>query len=227
MRSFGLAAIAGLFLAGFAPCSATAITISTSANPADGWRAIAPVGNLEGQPISAVGLAWEASHVGWNTSFTFDDSDAAGWNTPVTRDVTRYGGTSTNNIWAEGQQGSGATPAYFRKLFTLADAPASAYFGGQTGPLDFSNTIDDDAQIYLNGVLVFDDENGLSGPIPLTDVTAYLQPGENLLAVKAHDSFGLDEHFSLTLQIDPVPEAAPTLLVGLALAGLAGLRRRT
>ena len=53
---------------------ATTITISTSANPIDGWRTIAPVGDLAGQPISEVGLQWEAANVGWNSSLTFDDS---------------------------------------------------------------------------------------------------------------------------------------------------------
>jgi len=35
---------------------ATTITISTSAHPDDGWRTIAPVGDLAGLPISDVGL---------------------------------------------------------------------------------------------------------------------------------------------------------------------------
>ena len=54
-------------------------TNSPCANPGDGWRTIAPVGNLEGLPISHVGLDWEALNVGWNTSLTFDDTAAAGW----------------------------------------------------------------------------------------------------------------------------------------------------
>jgi hypothetical protein len=86
-----LAAISWLVCLGGS--SAAALTIATSANPADGWRAIAPVGNLEGQPIASVGLAWEAAHPGWNDSLTFDDSNAAGWHAPVVRDVTRYGAT--------------------------------------------------------------------------------------------------------------------------------------
>src|SRR5512138_110012 len=67
---------------------ATTITISTSADAVDGWRTIAPVGNLEGLPISAVGLEWEAANVGWNTSLAFDDSSAAGWHVPVPRDAS-------------------------------------------------------------------------------------------------------------------------------------------
>src|SRR5262245_21374670 len=141
-------------------------SISTSAAPSNGWRAIAPVGNLEGLPIGAVGLDWEAAHVGWNSSLAFDDSDAQGWHQPVTRDVTIYGGDSTNNIWASGEQGVGETPAYFRKTFTLDNQPAKAFFGSSL-PLDWSNIIDDDVQIYINGTLVWDDQNNAADVIPL------------------------------------------------------------
>lgn len=38
-----------------------AITASTDAT----WRANGPVGNLEGTPITSVGLAWESSAAFW------------------------------------------------------------------------------------------------------------------------------------------------------------------
>jgi hypothetical protein len=180
---------------------ATTITISTSANAVDGWRTIAPVGNLEGQPISAVGLEWEADNVGWNSSLTFDDSSAAGWHVPVPRDVSVLGGTSTNNIWSDGDDlSSGNTPVYFRKTFVLNLQPTFASFGTSI-PNDFSNLADDDVQIYINGQPVYDDQDGVATQIPVTDVTRFLHPGPNLIAAKAHDSFGLEEHFSLVLSI--------------------------
>ena len=216
-HAVAIASLAGLGMAS----TASALTISTSANLADGWRAIAPVGNLERQSINAVGLEWEAAHVGWNTSLTFDDSDAAGWHTPVPRDVTRYGANTSNSIWADDPQGAGDTPAYFRKTFTLDFEPASASFGGQVFP-DFSNVVDDDAQIYINGVLVYDDHDFMALFTPFTDVTAYLHAGENLIAVKAQDSVGIDEHFSLKLEILPIPEPSSALLVALGLAALSG-----
>ena len=43
--------------------------------------------------------------------------------------------------------------------------------------------------------------------------------------MKAHDSFGGDEHFSLTLRITPIPEPNPALMLALALVGLARRRR--
>ena len=217
-----IASLAGLG----AGSAASALTISTSANPADGWRAIAPVGNLEGQPITAVGLAWEAAHVGWNTSITFDDSDAAGWQAPVYRDVIQYGATTTNSIWADDPQGGGDTPAYFRKIFTLEGDPVLAQMGGGFFLTDASSVIDDDAQVYVNGTLIYDDQDFFPTTFPLTDVTAYLHAGQNLIAVKAQDSVGGDEHFSLTLRITPIPEPSPVLLVALGLAALCGRSAR-
>lgn len=206
---------------------ASALTISTSASPADGWRAIAPVGNLQGQPITAVGLAWEAAHVGWNTTLTFDDSDAAGWHTPVYRDVIRYGATTTNSIWADDPQGGGDTPAYFRLIFTLESDPVLAEIGGTFFDTDASSVIDDDAQVYLNGTLIYDDQDLLPTHFPVTDVTGLLHAGENLIAVKAQDSAGGDEHFSLTLRITPIPEPSTALLLAFGLVGIAAGRRRS
>jgi hypothetical protein len=211
------------------PSWGTAV-ITTSADPADGWRAIAPVGNLAGQPLSAVGLGWEAAHVGWNTSLAFDDSDAAGWHPPVVRDVIQYGATTTNSIWAGDPQGAGDTPGYFRKTFTLDSDPVVAQLGGTFFPTDASSVIDDDAQVYVNGALIYDDQDFFPTHFPLTDVTAYLHAGQNLIAVKAQDSVGGDEHFSLTLRINPIPEPTTLLLLSVGVAGLAfegrGSRRR-
>ncbi|HEY7495193.1 MAG TPA: hypothetical protein VIH59_29315 [Candidatus Tectomicrobia bacterium] len=195
------------------------MTISTSANPADGWRAIAPVGDLAGLPLSDVGLEWEASNAGWNSNLTFDDSPAAGWQVPVSRDVAQFGGTSTNNIWSDGPDGAGNTPTYFRKIFVLNGQPSFASFGSSI-PEDYSNVVDDDMQIYINGQLVFNDQDGVATFIPVTDVTGFLHAGPNLLAVKAHDSAGGFEHFSLILSISGVSFAAFPATVTLVLGSL-------
>jgi hypothetical protein len=179
---------------------------------------------LEGLPITAVGLDWEAANVGWNTSPAYDDSDAAGWRTPVARDESGYGATLHNNVWAD-DEGIGQTPAYFRKQFFLSALPIAAWFGSNI-PNDFSNVVDDDVQIYINGSLVFDDTDGQATFYPVTDILAYLQPGDNLIAVKAHDSAGGNEHFSLALQAVDVPEPDGLLLFLSAAAVLAISRRR-
>jgi hypothetical protein len=160
-----------------------------------------------------VGLDWEAANVGWNSSLAFDDSDSAGWHVPVARDVARYGGTSTNNIWASGDQNYlGPTPGYFRITFTLDNAPLSAHIGSTTLE-DSANVVDDDAQIYVNGTLVVDDQDGGVTFFGLTDVTGLLHAGQNLLAAKVHDSYGIEEHFSLVLDFTTVPEPGSLIIV--------------
>jgi hypothetical protein len=81
--------------------------------------------------------------------------------------------------------------------------------------------VDDDVQIYINGQLVFNDQNGVATFIPVTDVTGFLHPGPNLLAVKAHDSFGGFEHFSLILSISGVSFAVFTATAEIVLGSLA------
>jgi hypothetical protein len=67
---------------------------------------------------------------------------------------------------------------------------------------------------------VFDDQSGVATTIGVQDVTALLHAGSNLIAVKAHDSFGIDEHFSLLVRIDPVvPEPATPVLLLAAIVG--------
>jgi hypothetical protein len=213
-------ALALVTLLGAAQASALPFTIATSADPADGWRSIAPVGNLEGQPLASVGLAWEAAHVGWNTSLGFDDSDAAGWHPPA----PVPGGTS-NGIWADEEQFDADTPAYFRLAFTLDADPVMAWFGS-SAPADNTNGVDDDVQIYVNGTLLYDDQDGVATYIPIVDVTPYLHAGENLLAIKAHDSYGLNQGFAIVLQGNTIPEPATALLVTTGVLGLAASRKR-
>ncbi len=62
------------------------------------WRAIGPVGNLEGSPIDSVGLSWEAAHTGWNSSLSYDDSDRAGWRNSIYNGWV-YGSFNGHAIW--------------------------------------------------------------------------------------------------------------------------------
>jgi hypothetical protein len=223
-RKFLCAGSAALLCVASLP--STAITISTSADPADGWRVIAPVGNLEGQPLTAAAvLEWEAANVGWNDSLGYDDSDAAGWHTPVARDESGYGATLHNNVWAD-PEGVGNTPAYFRRQFELPALPSAAWFGSNI-PNDFSNVVDDDAVIYINGFLVLNDMDQFATFMPVTDVLAYLHTGTNLIAVRAHDGAGGNEHFSMLLQTAEVSEPDAQLLAVTAIAALLLSRRST
>jgi hypothetical protein len=60
--------------------------------------------------------------------------------------------------------------------------------------------VDDDALIYINGQLALDDQNGQATPFRV-DVTPYLRSGENLIAIKAHDSFGFLEGIHLRVEV--------------------------
>lgn len=164
------------------------------------WRAMAPVGNQEGQPINNVGLAWEAQNPGWNTSLTFDTSS---W------ENARQVGTS---IWGQDSD----TPLYLRKTF-FAPGPAQK--------VSLIATADDDVLVYVNGNLVVTDANGSATDIGPIDVTQYIVPGQNLVALKAHDSFGQTESVRLMLY-GTVPEPGG---MSLAAAGVvvALLRRRS
>jgi hypothetical protein len=159
------------------------------------WRAIGPVGNREGQPLTQVGEAWEHTHEGWNTEVAFDDSAAAGWTTAVVTAAVHPPRPDLQLIWVNDPTGTGQagnTPAYFRKTFTLEEVPRS-------GRLTL--LVDDDAQVYVNGHRVIDDRNGGVTFLGNVEVAPFLRAGPNLLAVKAHDSFGINEGLYLSLRV--------------------------
>ncbi len=135
------------------------------------WRRPRQVGNLEGQPIAVAGLAWEAINPGWNNSLAFDDS---GWGNPVPQPDT-WDPTNTISphvVWANGSD----TPIYLRKEFEINGTPTS-------GTLDFG--VDDDAQIFINGTLAANDDQGGATYRPGIDVGSLLVPGTNLIAAWA------------------------------------------
>ena len=158
----------------------------------------------------------------WNTNPSFDTT---GWinayvvNSPVSPPDPCFMGASC--IWYDNQD-SATQFAWLRKTFVISDSiSAASLFGG----------IDDDGDVYVNGTLVFASHDGLAGsfiPQPL-DVTAYLVPGLNLIAVAVGDNFGFGQNhlFAAQLQVQTgAPEPASLLLLVAGLAGLVILRRR-
>jgi len=172
------------------------------ASTSDGtWLTFAPSGNLEGQPIKSVGAAYEAAHPTWKNDPAFDTS-------------TWQLGTVTNDFfWGPNAD----TPLYTRKLFEVGDDVTNA---------TMILGVDDDAQVYINGVLVYDDTNGTTSSVGPMDVTPFVHPGENLIAIKAHDSAGGSQHLGVSIYSDvPEPSASVPILCALAISPC--LRRRT
>ena len=182
---------------------AAAAVVNTSSS----WLSIQPDTDQSGQPIVNVGLTFEANNAGWNTNPNFDDST---WVNSV------YEGTNVlDYIWGSDPEDS---PVYFRYLFALDQNPSSA-------SLEWG--VDDDAQIYINGQLVVNDQDGVAtgGTV---DVSSWVFSGVNLVAVKAHDSFGLGEAFGARLtaegaNLTPVPVPAAALLFATALGLFGGI----
>lgn len=192
-------------------CQGASFNITTDAT---NWRAIGPAGTTLGSNIGSVGLAWESTNVGWNTSVAYDDSNAAGWTNPnlVHTDV------STNNIWpGDGHSGS-PSPAYFRREFNIGGIPSA-------GSLDVN--VDDDAQVWLNGVLVYSDSNGIATVTNGIDVSSKLISGNNLLAIKAYNRQG-DAGLISTIHVTyTVPEPSTiALLFSGAIGAIFLVRRR-
>jgi hypothetical protein len=161
------------------------------------WRVLAPEGNQVGQDLDSVGLAFEAANPAWNSNVAFDTS---GWST-----ATQVAASDAPTfIWA----GFDRSPVYFRHTFTL-DGPVSEAM--------MLATVDDNAQIYINGQLVVNDPLGGASAFGPLDVTAYLQVGANLIAVKAQDG-GIAA--SLSIDIFAVPEPSGAVLGLFAAAAL-------
>lgn len=164
------------------------------------WRTIAPEGNRQGQPTGSVGTAWEAANPGWRSDINFDTTT---WEAPTPRGGAWWGPDAD-------------TPLYLRKVFTL---------GGPVTEATLLVGVDDDAIVYVNGTLVASDTAvGVGGMGPI-NIAPLLRVGQNLIAVKAHDSFGGSEvlYVQAAGTVVPEPGVATGIVIG---AGVLELRRR-
>lgn len=165
----------------------------------DSWRAIGPSGNQEGTPLASVGEPWESANLGWNFDLNFGDSNTMGWTNAIFNHAPGEPSRPDilGHIWVDDPFDDarvGSTPSYFRKQFWLKEKP-------KHGRLTILT--DDDAQVWINGHLAVDDQSGGVNIITNVDITPYLQMGSNLVAVKAHDSFGIFESLFLSLRSGP------------------------
>jgi len=166
--------------------------------------------------------SWLATNVapapGWNTNPFFN---TAGWVNAVAHCSDPIYGDC---IWYDGQFSATAF-AWLFHTFTISSPITSAIlYGG----------IDDDADVWLNGTLIYSDHNGFAQAFGPLDVTPYLVQGLNFFAVSVIDNvpvWGQNHGYTTALTVqtaDPaaVPEPSSFLLLAPGLVTLEFLRRR-
>lgn len=117
--------------------------------------------------INDPGPAW--------TRLDYDDDH---WHDSVHADLHCGGNLpDVTEIWAPNRPNE----AFFRKTFDLDRVPSAVVVEASA---------DDNFQMYVNGVLVDQDRDGGVGDPHTVDITHVVQPGKNLLAFRAWDSFG-------------------------------------
>ena len=201
-------AILSLAAAWLASTPAAHATVTSLAGTSGTWLAIAPngQGDQQGIGINSAGLAFQTANVGWNNSVAYNTS---AW--------TPYAPFSGGSGWVP-PNGS-INPFYLRDDFFIGSAPSGT----------FSITVDDDSQVYLNGALVLNDQDGNFNGTFNVNLTPFLVTGENLLAVKvfnAQGGFFAAVAGSVNSTAAAVPEPASIAALGLGLTAIAGLRRR-
>jgi hypothetical protein len=128
--------------------------------------------------------------IGWNLSPNFDDSDSAGWSSAFI--IDQAPAPFNNTVWSSPSLTGGTGKAYLRKKIRLLANPSAAILRASA---------DDDITVTVNGVVVANDADGESGPEQTVDVTNFLTPGDNLIAVEATDTFCCGRGAQVSLQL--------------------------
>ena len=156
-----------------------------------------------------------APAAGWNTNPSFDTT---GWINAFV--ITPDCANGADCIWYDGQN-SATQSAWLRTTFNVSGPVSTAVLVGG---------IDDDCQIYVNGNLAFNDTNGTAQTFGPIDVSSYVVPGVNLIAVAVQDNpvFGQQHAFEAALTVTgagptvEVPTLSPWML-GLLACALASI----
>jgi hypothetical protein len=167
--------------------------------------------------------SWLATNIappaGWETNPLFN---TAGWTSAVVSTVTPapcFQGADC--IWFDDQT-SATRFAWLRRTFSLSSPILTAFLVGG---------VDDDADIFVNGNLVYSVHDGFAGSFGPINVAPFLINGVNLIAVAASDNFAFGQNHLFVAQLEietptEVPEPSALVLFGSGLAALASSLRR-
>lgn len=140
---------------------------------------------------------------GW-TELDFDDSDwlnaEAPWQYWDWTDLS-----PAKPMWYPGGHKDEAGWFFFRKTFTLPS-------GERPRVANLAVQVDDDFVLFINGREVARDESGITEPPSIYEVSRYLHPGRNVIAIKARDSAGGNEGVNLKLEVGFHPTRPARLL---------------
>lgn len=167
------------------------------------WKSTDSVADKGGCPASTTGPAW--------TTTGYNDS---AWRNAFAPYLLSPGspGPLPGSLWMWDFNGvpdtwfKGPNEAFFRRSVNIEAPIASA-------TADFY--VDDEMQVYINGVLAVEDISGGSGHIGPVDISSYLRIGENTLAIRAWDGKRcsvydrLNEAISLVIKIETEEVATP------------------
>lgn len=195
-----------------------------------GLAAAAAMAPARADTILRTDATWKVTNAapaaGWTDSAGFDTSS---WQAAtVLYAVADYLGPSysAQGIWSSGGQFSTTeTAVWARQVWNLAALPISAALEGG---------FDDDVDVWINGVLVISDHNGIANAVGAADLLPYLQLGDNLIAFAATDNYQVyGYNHAGWLQIDgqfapaiPEPETLALMLAGLAATAVTVRRRK-
>ena len=118
----------------------------------------------------------------WNSAAGFDTS---AWQTATVLynvgDFAGYAGYTAQGIWSSGGQFSTIETSFWaRQVWHLDSLPISA---------SLTAGFDDDADLWINGVQVVSDHNGIANAVNVADLLPYLTLGDNLIAYAATDNY--------------------------------------
>ncbi len=155
---------------------------------------------------------------GWNTNTGFND---AGWAAASVNGTDTLAGQNISRIWDNTDPQAGSANVYFRKTFTIGDVPPR--------PVEMYSAVDDDADVWVNGVQVINNHDCTASELPTVDVQPYLVQGTNLIAVHGIDCGGF-QMFELVLYVpQPIPaldyRGLLALAAILAVVGVLVIRR--